>query len=146
MSETRELSVDELNFIEEISLLIGESGLPRSVGKVLGFLLVCQPEYQPSDAIQQALHLSSGSASTATTLLRKIELIKPVTFPGNRRTYYRLDSECWNRLLQLRIQQAERGRTLAHKGLSIQPGNARIAGMSALYDKSINVMKQISLQ
>jgi DNA-binding transcriptional regulator GbsR (MarR family) len=145
MSDQRPLSVDDLNFIDEISNLISESGLPRSVGKVLGFLLVCQPEHQSSEAIQGHLHLSAGSASTATTLLRRIQLITAMTFPGDRKIYYRLDPECWNRLLQLRIQQAERGRVLAQKGLHIHPGNARIASMSELYDKSIEVMKQIRL-
>ncbi len=143
MSTPKPPTAQELNFIEEISLLIAESGLPRSVGKVLGFLLVCQPEHQSSEAIQQQLQLSTGSTSTATTLLRKIELIKPLTFPGDRRTYYQLDPDCWDRLLQLRIQQAERGMALAHKGLQLQPHNARITGMVDLYDKSLSLMNQL---
>lgn len=145
MDEQRSLTQEELHFIEEISHLINESGLPRSVGRVLGFLLVCQPEHQSLDDIQRTLRLSSGSASTATTLLRKIELIKPVSFPGDRRSYYRLDPDCWRRLLQLRIQQAERGRVLAEGGLSLQPNNQRIRGMAELYKKSIDLMKQIQL-
>ena len=145
MSDQKTLSVEELNYIDEIGNLIGESGLPRSVGKVLGLLLVCQPAHQSSESIQALLHLSAGSTSTATALLRRIQLINIVTFPGDRRMYYRLDPECWNRLLQLRIQQAERGAVLARKGMQMHPGNERIASLSRLYEKSIEVMKQINL-
>lgn len=139
------LTVDELHFIEEISHLISEGGMPRSVAKVLGFMLVCTPEHQSLEAIQRRLHLSAGGASTATTLLKNLELIRPMSFPGDRRIYYRLDPECWDRLLRLRIQQAERGKVIAEQGLHLQPANARIKGMVDLYEKSINLMKQIEL-
>ncbi len=45
MTQTvKPLDSKTLTFIEHVSLVISERGIPRSTGKVLGLLLICEPE------------------------------------------------------------------------------------------------------
>lgn len=36
----------EKHFIEDVGLLLEESGLPRMAGRILGLLLICNPPHQ----------------------------------------------------------------------------------------------------
>ena len=56
-------------FIEELGGLVHESGMPRAVVRVLGWMAVCEPPEQTASTIGSELKLSSGSVSTATHML-----------------------------------------------------------------------------
>jgi DNA-binding transcriptional regulator GbsR (MarR family) len=135
----------ENQFIENIAMLIAQSGLPRSVGRVLGLLLICDPEQLTAEELQHTLQLSSGAVSGAVGTLTKIQLVERVTFAGKRKYYYRLHTDCWQRILRARIDQAEHGAEIAKQGLGLHPGNQRLTGMISLYKQSIAVMKTVKL-
>ena len=122
-------------FVEEFSLLLSQAGLPRSVGRTLGFLLICLPDQQAAEDLQAQLRLSAGSVSTALTLLQNMGLVERVSLPGERRLYYRQDPECWQKLLEARVHQMEQGARLAEKGLLARPGDSRLLAMRDLYTK-----------
>ena len=141
----RALSAQEEQFIENLGMLIADGGLQRSVGRVLGLLLLCEPRHQSADDVRHALQLSTGSVSSAMTLLTKIQLVERITFPGDRRFYYQMHPDCWQRILQGRILQAQRGIAIADEGLALHGDNDRLHGMRELYDKSIIAMDAIKL-
>jgi DNA-binding transcriptional regulator GbsR (MarR family) len=128
-----ELDSQTVTFIENIGSLISDQGLPRSVGRVLGLLLICKPDHQSAEDIQNKLKLSSGAVSLATNMLKNIGLAKIVTFPGDRKYYYQLDHECWRQLVQARLEQLKRGITIAEQGLSILKDDPRLLGLRDTY-------------
>ncbi len=135
----------ELAFIEDIGLLITDGGLPRSVGRVLGLLLVCEPGHQSAESIQRVLTLSTGSVSSAVGLLTKLQLVERVTFAKDRRLYYKLHPQAWQRILEARLQQVRSGISLVEKGLQLQPDNVRLQGLLDFYQQSNMLMERIKL-
>lgn len=135
MGDTSGIDLDSqtATFIESFGLLISDQGLPRSVGRLLGLMLICEPNYESSEDIQYKLKLSTGAVSLATNTLKNMGLIKLVTFPGDRKFYYQLDNDCWERLVQTRIEQIRRGILIADEGLRILKDDPRLLGMRNLY-------------
>lgn len=139
------LTAEQLAYIDQIGLLVSEGGLARSVGRVLGLLLICDPPRQSAEDMQRLLGASSGSISNAVSILLKIQLIERMAIPGKRRLYYRLHPHGWERLLQARIDQARRGQLLIEAGIARYKGNGRLEGLHEMYQKSIAAMESIRL-
>lgn len=79
----------EDRFIEETGLASTDDGLPRIAGRIIGLLVVSE---KPLDAlsIEDRLQISHGSGSTNLRLLERLGLLERVSFPGDRRLYYRM--------------------------------------------------------
>lgn len=145
MSANDQLSGEVLDFIEGFGLHIQDTGLPRSVGRVLGFLLICQPEHQSAEQIQEKLQLSTGSVNTATTLLRRLGLIKRTTFPSDRHHYYEVDIDCWQQLIDARIRQFTNGLKIASDGLKIRKDDPRLVGMHYIYQEFLRFSQELTI-
>ncbi|WP_460527165.1 hypothetical protein [Flindersiella endophytica] len=50
-------------YVEEIGLYFAGVRLPRMPGRILGWLLVCDPPHQSAEELAAALQVSSGSIS-----------------------------------------------------------------------------------
>jgi DNA-binding transcriptional regulator GbsR (MarR family) len=74
-------------FVEEAGQAYGTLGLPRMAGRVLGYLLVCDPPYQTQPDLARELQASKGSISTMVRILEQIGAVKRITRPGERREY-----------------------------------------------------------
>lgn len=133
------------DFVEGFGLLVSEAGLPRSVGRVLGLLLVCEPEQISAEQIQTRLQLSTGAVSAATSLLCKLGYMRRITFPSSRKLFYELDPDCWKKLVQSRMAQVEQGLKLADDGLKLRNNNPRLLGMRQIYLELESFMRQIKI-
>ena len=70
-------------FVEELGVLLElEAGAPRMVGRVLGWLLVCEPPEQSAAELAERLQASRGSISAATRLLLRMGMIERVRTRG----------------------------------------------------------------
>ncbi len=74
----------ERQYAEDAALILESMGLARAHGKLLAWLLVCDPPQQSSAELAEALDLSAGSVSTGTRLLENSRLIRRVAVPGQR--------------------------------------------------------------
>lgn len=120
-------------FVEKMGVFGIESGMPRSVARVLGFLLICEPAYQSADQIADKLKLSAGAVSNAVNLLQQARLLKRVTFAGDRRYYYEFNPDGWKESLITRLKTLPRGIELAAEGLKISRDNPRLEHMRDFY-------------
>lgn len=117
--------VEELvRFAEDVGLFYEDLGLPRIWGRVLGWLMVCEPDYQSADDLTMALHASRGSISTATRSLIRGGLVARQNTPGDRRTFYRIDPQAWTTVFEQQTQTAKRLRDLAKQGLVALDGTS----------------------
>lgn len=80
----------------------------RSAGRVLGWLMICDPPHRSAAELAVELQLSAGSVSTQTSSLERIGFVERVTFAGDRATYYQLRPNVWFDLMmteQVRLQE-----------------------------------------
>ena len=123
----------EPEFIEAFGRLVSEGGLPPSIGRVAGLLVISKPRKLSAKEIQDRLRLSTGAVSAATSLLAKLGYIKRTTLPGQRRHYYEFEAGSWQDAINLRLAQLQHGIELAEQGLRLRQGDPRLTGMRSMY-------------
>lgn len=109
----------EREYVEQIALFFEGQGLPRMTGRVLGWLLVCEPAVQSSQDIAAALGASKGSISTSTRMLVAAGLVVKVGVPGERGSFFTIHADSWSRLLQAKIAGITAFRRLADQGIEL---------------------------
>ena len=111
------LTVGQRKFVEEFSQL--DPAMPRAMGLILGYLLVCEPAEQTSMSMQAELGLSAGSISGMIGMLVDSGLVARVKKPGDRKWYYLVAKNSWQRTIQMRLQSIENFRSAAEKGMAV---------------------------
>jgi hypothetical protein len=87
-------------FIEELGMQFElEAGTPRMVGRVLGWLLVCEPLEQSAAELAQRLQASKGSISTATRVLLRMGMVERVRARGERFDRFVARPQAWDEYL-----------------------------------------------
>jgi len=81
---------NKLNYIEESALMFEQLGMTRMVGRVFGYLVVCDEDAVSFDQIRNTLQASKGSISATIKQLMQIGFIEAVSKPGDRKTYFRI--------------------------------------------------------
>jgi DNA-binding MarR family transcriptional regulator len=107
------------SFADDTGLFYEELGFPRIWGRVLGWLLVCQPDAQSAEDLATALHASRGSISMATQALVRAGMIERQTLRGNRRTHFRIRPGAWTTVFEEQTRLATQMRELAERGLTL---------------------------
>jgi hypothetical protein len=101
------------------------------VGRVLGWLLVCDPPDASSQEMEQALGVSRASVSVATRFLEATRLVRRRTRSGERVHRFELDPQA-----VIRLADADRYRVFRlalESGMDLRPGDARLEQMHDFY-------------
>lgn len=106
-------------YADEIGLFFEDNCLPRIAGRVLGWLLVCDPPHQSAQELAGALRASPSSISMAMQLLQTNGAVERYAVPGSRRTHYRLKPGFWLREAETKAALAARWRKVADRGLGL---------------------------
>lgn len=117
----------ESNFVEEVGIFFEQTGLSRMAGRILGWLLICDPPHQSADELAEALMASKGSISTMTRFLIQIGLIERISLPGVRHDYFRLRPGAWDHLIRQNQEQITAIRKLTERGLELLEGRASLS-------------------
>jgi DNA-binding transcriptional regulator GbsR (MarR family) len=128
----------ELHYVEEVALGMERQGLFRMAGRVLGWLLICDPPEQTFGQIAEVLQASKGSISGAMKFLVPSGLVERISRPGDRRNYYRCRPGAWTDLARDQARQYDDFRKLAERGLELlaeapAARRERLQGMRDLY-------------
>jgi DNA-binding transcriptional regulator GbsR (MarR family) len=128
-----------LHYVEEFGLFFEQFGLPRTAGRMLGWLLVCDPPHQMMDELTEVLQVSKSSISTTSRMLIQSGLVEKVSFPGERKDFYRISDDAWVQAWSARNNQTVAMRQLAKRGLDLLPDDspkrrARLQTMHDLYE------------
>jgi hypothetical protein len=112
-------------------------GLPRMTGRVLAWLLVCEPAEQTAAQLAEALDASKGSISGATGMLVRARLVDRLHVRGERADRFRMRPEAWDD--QVRDQGVKDARTVLGLGLEALAGEpatrrARLEELDAFYE------------
>ncbi len=107
------------HYVEEVALQFERSGLPRIAGRIVGLLLICDPPERSAGELATELGVSKGSVSSMTRLLLTAGTIKRVARPGERRTYFALSNDGFERKFALRVEAMAASRALGEMGLRL---------------------------
>lgn len=129
---------EQRDFIEKFSVLGAKLGMPRSTARVLGLLLVCEPEEQSAATIQDQLRLSLGSVSSALSMLSMVGMVDQVSKSGERTMYYAVRASGIIRSAEQRIASFQEIADIAAQGQAIAPSNARLNTLHGVYTTLID--------
>jgi DNA-binding transcriptional regulator GbsR (MarR family) len=90
----------ERQYAEEAGMVLAGMGMPPAYGKLLGWLLICDPPSQSSVELAEALGLSKGSVSTGMRMLERSRLVRRVAVPGRRGHFYEMAPDAFLRAVE----------------------------------------------
>jgi DNA-binding MarR family transcriptional regulator len=91
---------EQERFVEEFGVYLEDEGHPRMAGRILGWLLICDPPRQSASDLAEALQASRGSISSMTQHLIRFGLIERIGVPGERQDYYQVRLDAGTNILQ----------------------------------------------
>lgn len=129
---------DLADFVEEFGLVMEAVGLPRAAGRMMAWLLVCDPPEQSAEDLGKALDASTGGVSMTARLLTQHGFAQRVGKAGDRKAYYRIAPGAWETVMAAEQANATRVRELGDKGLRLLPERdparrSRLAEMTQFY-------------
>ena len=77
----------ERQFADEVGTVMSGMGMPAAFGKLMGWLLICDPPQQTSTQLTEALGLSKGSVSTGMRALEQLGMVRRVPVRGRGHAY-----------------------------------------------------------
>lgn len=121
MNDERQ-ELEEKRFVEDVGFFIEQYGLPRMAGRILGWLLICDPPHQSLAEMSEALMASKGSISTMTRLLVQLGIIERIGLPGLRHDCFRVKPGTWDEHIKQYISRVTAARQLSERGLELLKG------------------------
>jgi DNA-binding transcriptional regulator GbsR (MarR family) len=113
------VSDHEQEFVEACGLYFEGVGLTRIAGKIVGWLLICDPPHQLQSDLVAVLGASKSSVSVALKDLTGLYLVEKAAVPGDRRVYYRTAKDLWARSFRARMHQLTDLQRLGERGLQL---------------------------
>ena len=108
-----------ISFVENMGIIYEEMGLYRMAGRVIGWLLVCDPPHQSPKDLASVLGASKGAISTIIRWLVNGGLIEKVGIPGERSSFYQIKPGAWLEITKAKSAYHKPLRKLAERGLRI---------------------------
>lgn len=112
-------NAEQLKYVERFGTIFESAGQAPMTGRILGWLLICDPPRQSMQDLTEVLQASKGSISTSLQLLTGLNFVEKMRVPGERRAYYQIPSGIWIRMLELRLSFMTLFRHLAQEGLTL---------------------------
>lgn len=109
-----------LTWVERIANHLAEvDSVPLITGRILGWLMVCDPEEQSAGEIAEAISASRGSMTTNLRQLIGMGFVQRITRPGERTAYYRLVDDAWQAVVRRQTASLAVFREIAADGVDL---------------------------
>ncbi|MEV0353034.1 transcriptional regulator [Nonomuraea sp. NPDC050680] len=125
-----------LRWVERVAAFcVEEWGLPPITGRILGWLMICDPAEQSAGQIAEVIGASRASLTSNMRFLTAIGLVKKVRKPGDRTAYYRIEDDAWQKVIQRKLESLSAFGEIADEGLDIAGGEGpRAERIKAAHD------------
>jgi DNA-binding MarR family transcriptional regulator len=111
---------EALLWVERIAKYCADQdGLPMIAGRILGWLMICDPPEQSAGQIAEAIGASRASLTTNLRLLASVGFVHQVTKPGDRTVYYRVDDDAWETVVRRQIESLTALGDILRDGLTL---------------------------
>lgn len=109
-----------LGWVERVAGFCAEQyGMPPITGRILGWLMICEPPEQTAAEIAAAIGASRASLTTNMRLLTAGQYVRRRTRPGERTAYYRIDEDAWRRAVRRKLASLDLFRDITGEGLAL---------------------------
>ncbi|MCA2229232.1 GbsR/MarR family transcriptional regulator [Nonomuraea aurantiaca] len=108
-----------LEWVERIAMYLARDGVPPIAGRVLGWLMVCDPPEQSAGQICAAIGSSRASLTSNLRMLSSMGFLTWRTRPGERTVYYRLAEDAWAGVVRQQIAGITSFLDITRDGLSL---------------------------
>lgn len=112
-------------------------GWPPITARTVAWLSVCEPAEQSPAAIAEAIQASRGSLTSTLRVLTTAGIVRAVTRPGDRTTYYRVADDAWAQSWHQQLAGLADFAGLARRGMEIlgedSPRAGRVRNAHDLY-------------
>jgi DNA-binding transcriptional regulator GbsR (MarR family) len=112
------MSPEEAEFVDRMGLFFELSGGSRTMGRVYGWLLICDPPRQSLTQLADALSVSKASASTVARQLQEGGMVERLPSP-TRQHLYRVTPGGFTSVLGTQASRMHLGVEAAEFGLSV---------------------------
>lgn len=134
-------------FIERMGQFCQNDAMPRIAGRMFGLLLL-SPVPRSMDEIAEMLQVSKASVSANARLLETLHMIGRVTKPGDRRDYYEVTKDTYERMIELRMERVAKMKELLEDGLATdaageEPVRGRLVSFCKSFDTMLETMKDV---
>lgn len=92
-----------LEWVERVAMYLARDGVPPIAGRVLGWLMVCDPPEQSAGQISDAIGASRASLTSNLRLLTSMGFLDWRTRPGERTVYYRMAEDAWTVVVRRQV-------------------------------------------
>ncbi|GAA3167343.1 GbsR/MarR family transcriptional regulator [Nonomuraea salmonea] len=117
-----------LEWVERVAMYLARDGVPPIAGRVLGWLMVCDPPEQSAADISQAIGASRASLTSNLRLLTSMGFLTWRTRPGERTVFYRMADDAWAVVVRRQIAGITSFLDITRDGLDlVGPGDSRAA-------------------
>ena len=112
-------------------------GMAPITGRIVGWLLICEPAEQSAGQIAAAIKASRASLTTSFRDLAAGGLVRRLRRAGDRTAYYRLDDDAWEAVIRRRIAALAAIDPLTEAGLRLvgraSPGGVRLRAVRDVF-------------
>jgi DNA-binding MarR family transcriptional regulator len=115
----QEHGADVLRFVEEVAITFEGLGLVRMAGRVIGWLLICEPREQTFTQVAEALQASRGTISSALKALVAAGWVERGPVEGRRGDRFTLRPGRWAELSRAHNAYSAAMTGLAAQGLEL---------------------------
>lgn len=112
------MSPDEAQFVDRIGLLFEGLGGPRTMGRVYGWLMICDPPQQSLAELATTLSVSKASVSTVARQLQAAGMIERLP-SASREHRYRVTPGGFTHVLNVQFSLMQPGVHAADFGLKL---------------------------
>ena len=133
------LTDQQRTLIEKIGISYEGEGIQPVAARILGLLYVSDKPELTFDEITEALQISKSATSNGINLLLQMHRLEYITFPGDRRRYFRLKVSNWREEFKHKIEVMAGFNLLMREVLAIRTQetpeyNARIKELADFLD------------
>jgi DNA-binding transcriptional regulator GbsR (MarR family) len=112
------MSPEEAEFVDRMGLFFELLGASRTMGRIYGWLLICDPPQQSLTQLADALSVSKASISTVARQLQEGGMVERLPSP-NRQHLYRVTPGGFTSVLETQLSLMRRGIEPAEFALSV---------------------------
>jgi DNA-binding transcriptional regulator GbsR (MarR family) len=112
------MSPEEAEFVDRLGLFFELLGATRSMGRIYGWLLICDPPQQSLTQLADALSVSKASISTVARQLQEGGMVERLPSP-NRQHVYRVTAGGFTSVLETQLSLMRLGIEPAEFALSV---------------------------
>jgi DNA-binding transcriptional regulator GbsR (MarR family) len=131
-----------LDFVDRIACVLEQDGLPRIGAQIFGLLMISENDLS-LDEVSETLEVSKASVSINTRLLEQRGVIEKVTRRGDRRDFYRIAPDLFQRTMQQRLARWQRIHNLVGESVASLSLPASVKTRLVQFQKNSEKMQRL---